>query len=100
MHQFQEYYNLTKDSSFTKSPRHEDLSYDDIQQLEKITKSTVEDFLRDIDDERLFVNACIHLQRIYKLISSKYSRNLDEKIEYLSKAYEVCKNSKNLTKHN
>lgn len=93
MEHFQEYYNLTKDTNYTKNIKFEDLSHDDIAKLKQINKINIEDFLKNIDNDKLFIDACIHLQRIYKIIANKYATNIEEKISYLTKAYDVCKSS-------
>lgn len=41
----------------------------------------------------MFKDGCIHLGRVYKIISEKFASDQNEKIEYLSKAYDVCKAS-------
>jgi hypothetical protein len=94
MEHFQEYYNLTKDTNYVKTNKFADLSPSDIEKLKQKNKINIEDFLKNIEDDKLFTEACIHLQRTYKIIADKYAKNIDEKISYLSKAYDVCKSSK------
>jgi hypothetical protein len=94
MEHFQEYYNLTNNTSHVKNNKFEDLSPNDIEKLKNINKINVEDYLKNIEDNNMFTDACIHLQRIYKIIAYKYTKDIDEKIDYLSKAYDVSKSSK------
>ena len=94
MNHFQEYYDLTKGTDWTKKNNFEDLSNSDVQMLEKLKNSNVEDYLKKLDDQRMFVDACIHLQRIQRIMATRFSKDVDEKIMYLSKAYQVCKSSK------
>jgi hypothetical protein len=94
MEHFQEYYNLTKNTNYVKNNKFDDLSPTNIDKLRQINKINVEDYLKKIEDNRMFIDACIHLQRIYKIIANKYTKDIDEKISYLSKAYDVSKSSK------
>lgn len=94
MDQFQEYFNLTKDKEWQLIQNFEDLSKKDIDKVNVIKKTNIQENIRSLADDRMFTDACIHLQRIYKIISNKYSKTQETKIEYLVKAYEVCKFSK------
>ena len=94
MNHFQEYYELTKGTDWTKKNDFEDLVNSEVQVLEKIKRLNVEDYLKKIEDQRMFIDACIHLQRIQRIIANKFSKDPEEKILYLSKAYQVCKSSK------
>ncbi len=96
MNNFQQYYELTKGTDWTKKSDYEDLNNNDVQTLEKIKKANVEDYLKKIDDQRMFIDACVHLQRIQRIIANRFAKDPEEKILYLSKAYEVCKSSKSL----
>ena len=92
---FQEYYNLTNGTDYVKSMSLDDFTRDEADKLHKIKSASIETYLRQIndDDDKLFTDACIHLQRLYKIMSKKYAANISEKIDYLSKVYDVCKNS-------
>lgn len=96
MEHFQEYYNLTNNTNYVKNNNFEDLSPADIEKLKKINKINVEEYLKNIEDNKMFTDACIHLQRIYKIIANKYAKDINEKISYLCKAYDVSKSSKHL----
>ena len=100
MNNFQQYYELTKGTDWTKKSDFEDLNNNDVQTLEKIKKANVEDYLKKIDDQRMFIDACVHLQRIQRIIANRFAKDPEEKILYLSKAYEVCKSSKSLRMFN
>ena len=94
MDHFEEYYNLTKGTDWIKKNSFEDLNKAELLRLENIKNENVEDYLRTLEDERMFIDACIHLQRIYRVISNRYAKDLEEKIQFLSKSYQVCKSSK------
>jgi hypothetical protein len=94
MEHFQEYYNLTKGKDWQLQQQFEDLTKKNIDKINMIKKVNIQENIRSLADDKLFTDACIHLQRIYKIISSKYCGTQEAKIDYLTKAYEVCKNSK------
>lgn len=93
MNHFQEYYNLTKGNDWSLSSHFDDLSSEDVEKLHKIRNFKVEDNLKNMDLSSMFIDACIHLQRIFRAISTKFTKDPEEKIAYLTKAYDVCKSS-------
>lgn len=94
MDHFQEYYALTRNKDWPATHNLDDFSKKDMDKISSIKKANIQENIRNLADEKMFTDACIHLQRIYKIISNKYAKTQEEKIEYLTKAYEVCKSSK------
>jgi len=95
MEHFQEYYNLTKGHDWQLVQHFDDLNKKDIDKINMTKKANIQENIRSLADDKMFTDACIHLQRIYKIISSKYCGTQEAKIDYLTKAYEVCKSSNN-----
>jgi hypothetical protein len=94
MYHFEQYYNLTKSTDWHTRQNFEDFTRDDIEKLESIRRQNIETEFKDFYNSQMFTQACLHLQRIYKTISNRYANEQEEKIEYLTKAYEVSKSSK------
>lgn len=90
---FEKYYDLTNGQDWTKKNDFPDLNNNETQQLEKIKTTSVESYLLKLEDQRMFIDACIHLQRIQRIIANRFSKDPEEKIMFLSKAYQVCKTS-------
>jgi hypothetical protein len=90
MNHFEQYYNLSKDKDWLKTLNN--LPYGLIN--ESSTQTVEEQDLMYDKDNRLFTDACINLQRIYKIIAHKYAKTIEDQTSYLTKAYEVCKDSK------
>lgn len=67
------------------------------EKIERIRHENVEPFLRDtyLDEcgRSMFVDSCVHLQRLYRIVATRYARDVNEKIEYLKKVFDVCKKS-------
>jgi hypothetical protein len=84
MTHFEHYYNLCKDQDWI-----------DDKTNKRYAKET--DKKNDLDnynhEDKLFTQSCIHLQRVYKIISERYCKDSSEKVEYLIKARDVCKES-------
>ncbi len=90
---FENYYDLTKGNNWKFIQHFEDLNRKEIDKINMIKKTNIQENIRNLADDKLFTDACIHLQRIYKIMSNKYAKTQDKKIEYLTKAYEICKSS-------
>lgn len=93
MEHFQECYNLSKGKDWFLLNKSKDFTKSEIEKLNKIRYQYAEENLKNLESPTIFVDVCIHLQRIYRIIADRYSVNALEKIETLSKAHEVCKNS-------
>ena len=89
MTHFEHYYVLCKNQDWT---------VDKSNQCYLNEPNKKSDLDHDLDnynhEDKLFTQSCIHLQRVYKVISERYCLNSTEKIEYLIKALDVCKESK------
>lgn len=94
MYHFEQYYNLTKSTDWHTRQKFEDFTRDDLERLENIRRQDVETEFKEFYNSEMFTQACLHLQRIYKTVSNRYANEQEEKIEYLTKTYEVCKSSK------
>jgi hypothetical protein len=90
MNHFEQYYSLSKDKDWLKADNQ--LPYGLANEYMTITVNE-EDLVYD-KDNRVFTDACINLQRIYKIIAKKYAKTIDDQTNYLTKAYEVCIDSK------
>ena len=85
MTHFEQYYNLCKNQDW------EDDNSNAGYAKAADKKIQTENYYHD---KKLFTQACINLQRVYKVISQKYCSDSSEKVEYLIKALDVCKESK------
>jgi hypothetical protein len=94
MEHFREYYNMTKEHDWTISNYLKDLSGEDIKKLNEIKNSQIEENIRYKLDEKMFSEACVHLQRLYRILANRYAKNTEQKLEYLKMAHEVCQSSK------
>jgi hypothetical protein len=90
---FLQYYTLTQGKDWKVNYQFEDFSKIDRDRILAIKRNNVEEGIKNLLDDRMFKDACIHLGRLYKTISDRFAKDHDEKIEYLTKAYEVCKSS-------
>jgi hypothetical protein len=93
MEHYEQYYELTKGTSWTLRISLDDLSEEDIAQLTAMKQSTIEKDLASIRYDTMFEDACMHLQRIYKTIANRYATGHEEKLDYLNKVYEVSRSS-------
>lgn len=75
------------------SPQLDDLTKEEIDKLKKVKHSMIEPELAHIYYNFMFADACMHLQRVYKIIASRYARDNQEKIDYLNRVYQVCESS-------
>jgi hypothetical protein len=91
---FEAYYTLSKDQDWSVVSHFDDLSDEDRLKLIKMRNENVEENLRSLENNSMSLNACIHLQRLYRIVANRYGNSLNEKIEYLKMANEVCKSSK------
>ena len=94
MSQFQEYFGLTQGKDWKLTTNVSDFSKKDNDRIQAIKKHNVEESIKHLIDDRMFKDACIHLGRIYNIISNRFAKDPAEKIDYLSKTHEVCKSSK------
>ncbi len=93
MEQFQNYFNLTRGKDWKLNTNLESFNKNENEKIQSIKKQNIEKNIRPLIEEKMFKDACVHLGRVYNIIANKFARNQEEKIEYLSKAYEVCKAS-------
>lgn len=91
--QFQSYFDLTQGKDWKVKHHFSEFSKPDRDRILAIKRSNVEEGVQHFLDDRMFKDACIHLGRLYKIISDRFATDHEEKIEYLSKAYDVCKSS-------
>lgn len=94
MQHFETYYKLSQGQDWSVKNSYEDLDKSDQQILNEIKTRNIEKHLKESDLSNMFIDACIHLQRLYRIIAYRYAKDLSEKIEYLKQAYDVCKVSK------
>lgn len=85
---------MTKGKDWDLQTHFEDLSVKDVENIKKIKKMFYEDNLKSMNIDIMYIDACINLQRIYRIVANKYAKNIDEKIMYLTKSQDVCKSSK------
>ena len=95
MDHFENYHSLTTGKEWRCLNYFEDLNKKEADRINLIKKANIEENIRQSIDDRMFTDACIHLQRIYRIISNKFAKNQEEKIDYLIKSSQVCKSSKN-----
>jgi tetratricopeptide (TPR) repeat protein len=93
MQHFENYYNLCNGQDWQLETRLADLSKNEIDKLNELKRSLIEPELLNIELNTMFEDSCMHLQRLYKLIANRYAKSHTEKLEYLTKVYEVCKSS-------
>ena len=53
---------------------------DEIEKINEIKASQVDANLRRKLDDKMFTDACIHLQRLFKIMANRYSKDINEKI--------------------
>lgn len=90
---FLQYCALTEGKDWEVNYQFEDFSKIDRDRILAIKRSNVEEGVKHLMNDKMFKDACIHLGRLYKAISDRFAKDHDEKIDYLTKAYEVCKSS-------
>ncbi|RNA08109.1 tetratricopeptide repeat 29 [Brachionus plicatilis] len=93
MEHFQECYNLSNGKDWFFLNRSKAFTKNQVENLHKIRYQYAEDHLKNLESPTIFVDACIHLQRIFRIIADRYSPIAQEKIDLLTKAYQVCKSS-------
>jgi hypothetical protein len=94
MEHYEQYYNLTKGTTWRLRISLDDLSEEDMAKLSEMKQSTIEADLAHIKYESMFEDACMHLQRIYKCMANRYAKDHEEKLDYLNRVYQVSKSSK------
>lgn len=98
MEHLEAYHTLSEGQDWALHSTFDDLDKSARARIEKIRQENVEAFLQDKYLEEsaysMFVDSCVHLQRLYRIIANRYAKDVDEKIEYLKKVFEVCKKSK------
>ena len=93
MNHFEDAFKISQGKDWFYLNKSKDFSKSQIDKLHKIRFQNVEDNLKNMDTLTIFVDVCIHLQRIYRIIADRYTTNTQEKIDILTKAYEVSKKS-------
>lgn len=93
MKHFEDAFKLSQGKDWFYLNKSNDFSKSQVEKLHQIRFQNVEDNIKNMDSLTIFVDVCIHLQRVYRIIAERYSTNAQEKIDLLTKAYEVCKNS-------
>jgi len=71
----------------------EDFNKSDKDRIRAIKSVDVEPGIKELLGERMFKDACIHLSRIYRIIANRFAESEENRLEYLTKAFEVCKTS-------
>jgi hypothetical protein len=89
MKHFESYYALCKNQDWIEEKTNKTSDLPSELEYEKLGAHTSKH-----DYQKLFTQACIHLQRVYKVISERYCNSSEEKIEYLIKGLDVCRESK------
>lgn len=91
---------MSKDRGWLVATSFDDLSKPDQAKLLAIRNENVEAHLRggaaageEQTDRSMFEDACVHLQRVYRIVANRYARDMAEKIDYLKKAFDICKES-------
>lgn len=72
----------------------EDFNKSDKEKIKSIKSSNVDPGLKVLLYDKMFKDACIHLSRIYRIIANRFVETDDDRLEYLTKSYEVSKSSK------
>lgn len=89
MRHYEAYYELTSKNKDWTNEKHIRL-----RQEQNPNINDIYDCLKYNTNAKLFIDACINLQRIYRVIANKYAQDNEEKIAYLTKAFDVCKESR------
>ena len=98
MEHFEAYYEMSKGQDWLVQTSFEDLGKSNRSKFTNIRSEKVEPHLKSLVENgtTMFMDACIHLQRIYRIMSNRYAKDIDERIDYLKKAFDVCKESKRI----
>lgn len=91
--QFQNYFDLTKGQNWKQQPNFSDFTKKQVDRIQAIKRNNIEENVKHLLSDNMFKDSCIHLGRLYKIIANRFAKDKEEKIEYLAKAYEVCKSS-------
>ena len=84
---------MSRGKDWRRKTEYHDFNEDEIEKINEIKSSQVDAELKRKMDDKMFTDACVHLQRLFKIMANRYSKDIEEKIEYLTKAYDVCKSS-------
>ncbi len=90
---FLRFYELTKGTDWKMKHQFEDFNKSDKDRIRAIKSVHVEPGMKGLLGDRMFKDACIHLSRIFRVIADKFAESEEQKIEYLTKACEVCQSS-------